>query len=221
MRLVSALLMVAAMAAFGLSVFSAVRSFNAWSGDTEEYSSPAAAPRPDVAGNATGATASAEDTRLPWLPIFGAPEEPEKAEPQSVVPTAPAEFNYRLRGVIASGDTRSAILSGEGGEILAQEGDVLDDARIIAIHAESIDVELDGKTLTVSFAQDVPIETARLDADEIERAAPKNAPDTKTVTKPPPQNVIFQTMSREDLLKVLREAEKRRKERGLVPKSRE
>lgn len=162
---------------------------------------------------------SAPEDTVVWSPVFGtpAPETPViRVEPTP----APASFDFDLKGVIVSGETRWAILSGAGSDTLVQEGDVIGDARIVAIKPRGIEIEINGGTQSVAFSETAPIERAEVEVPEVvlEERSPA-LPGIAGEDDPRVQEVIFQGMSKERLQEILREAEKKRRERGWIVQS--
>lgn len=152
----------------------------------------------------------------PWLPIFGVTR---RGLPKQSIPSD-IRFDYQLKGVVATGSMRWAILTKGGKDLLVRQGDQIgDDIEIAAIHAEGIEVRLPGGTLNVGFKQNQPVEIRRL-ADP----SPKpKVPDQKFATMLPSKEttkIIFQGMTQEDVLKFLQQAETERQKRGYSVKDR-
>lgn len=150
---------------------------------------------------------------LTWLPIFGVPEAPPPEE-EIVAPEPPPSFDYDLKGVIASGEIRWAILSGSDGDLIVREGDRVDDALIRSIHSGGIDVELGGETLSVRFSEDRPVEVAEVALDRTEPVE-RSRGNFQTEAEPEIQEVIYQGMTQDELREVVRKAQERQRERGI------
>lgn len=157
-----------------------------------------------------------QPTERRWLPVFGMARRTlnQQTEPEKEA------FDYRLKGVVATGSMRYAILTKGGRDLLVTEGDSLDGGpEILAIHAEGLDVQLRDRVLSLGFAENRPVAIKRL-AQE----TPRNAvPDQRFATMLPPKEateVIFQDMNQEELLKVLRKAEADRLSKGMFLENR-
>lgn len=151
-----------------------------------------------------------------WLPVFGLARRTlnQETRPEQLA------FDYRLKGVVATGNMRYAILTKGGNDLLVTEGDVLDGGpQILAIHAEGLDVQLPDGVLSLGFAENRPVAIKRL-----EQETPKGAVrDERFATMLPPKEtteVIFQDMDQEAILKVLRKAEADRLSKGLILETR-
>ncbi len=173
-------------------------------------------PAPVRAGAGRGAAFDAESVapeaagELPFLPIFGVPR--PAPEPATETPRpAPTRFSYSLKGVAASGRLRWAILRGAEGDILVREGDtVAGGAKIVAIHADGVDVDLGSRILTLNFSEARPVAMGDVAAGATRPGHGDPLP------RPQRQKVIYQDMSPAELLAALEAAEQRRRERGWV-----
>ena len=159
---------------------------------------------------------SADATR-PYLPIFGVrTPAPVVTEKSPDIP-APARFDYALKGLIASGKMKWAVFSGDEGDVLAREGEKVGPSAVVdKIHAEGVDLTVDGEPISITFSDSTPVTVMALSetpADPASSAAVPGAP------KPTPQHVIFQNMSRSEVLAALRKAEDKRRARGWVTMS--
>ena len=196
--------------AAGLAGFGGLRLYEAVTRPLPE-TPLAAAPGSAVVTSETAREDSALDAR-PFLPIFGVPA-PEAPPPAPQVATAPPppRLDFRLKGVIATDAMRWAVFSGSGGDLLVREGDALGDrARVSKIYSEGVEVEMDGQTLALTFSDSEPVEVASFETPD--EAEPERG--AWEVPRPTRQEVIFQDLSQDDILALLRKAEATRQERG-------
>lgn len=156
----------------------------------------------------------------PFLAIFGTEPEPIPSAPVAAAEPDEPEFDHTLKGVIASGDMRWAILEGPSGDMLVREGDQIDGGEIAHIHAEGVEVDIGGEVLTLTFSASERVEFAEIEAPDLDDEEDVLADNQPRPQKPERRQVIFQGMSPDDLRKVLREAEQNRKDRGWVDTSR-
>lgn len=177
-------------------------------------------------GTALQSTAAdkAQQDDVAWQPIFGDVEdqpEPVRATPKA----APPSFDYALKGVIAAGDIRWAILSGAGSDLLVQEGDVIDEVRIAEIRPRGIDVEIQGDRRSINFTESSPVEVAEIElsADDSSRETTDDSElnGRSEAAGGAIQKVAFQDLTREQLQEILKQAEQKRRERGWVMESRD
>lgn len=192
-------------------VWSGLQASQAW---MAWRAGPAELPRAEVAMTAPDtATPASEgvDTR-PWLPIFGVPRQDLRQQ----VARQATGVDYALKGVVASGNMRWAILTGAGRDLLVREGDVLQDGtEIVTIHAEGLDITLDGALVSLGFAEDAPVAVQRLTPDP---APPATASADQPTMLPPASATegIFQNLSTDQVLAILRKAEAQRREKGII-----
>lgn len=156
----------------------------------------------------------------PFLPIFGVAEVgTPRAEIRSAMPEKP-KLSYQLKGVIASQSMKWAILSGAEGDVLVREGDPLGaSGEITRIYPDGIEIDVGGETFSLTFSESGPVQVAAFEPDPdimatSERPLKATPQDTP---RPQRQEVIYQNMSSKEVLALLRDAERMRRERGWIP----
>lgn len=157
----------------------------------------------------------AKEASRPFLAIFGTPAVPEVPEPEVARP--PVSFDFVLKGVIAVGDVRWAILSKDGADVVVREGETLEGGvEVVTVLAEEIELVTPNGAVTLGFKSETPVTMAEIRPSETarDRAGPKGnfVPDA-------PAAVLFQDMSSDEILAALEQAEEERVSRGWVTAS--
>ena len=155
----------------------------------------------------------------PFLAIYGSPPPPP---PPAAAPVAqPAPLDYTLKGVVASGEMRWAILSRPGGDLLVREGDVLESGVSVAqVHAEGVDLMRDGQRIALGFDAEAPVLYAEIESPAPEAEPEATDPGFGKMYTPDRQAVLFQEMTPAQLQEMLAQAEANRQERGWVANDR-
>ncbi len=146
-----------------------------------------------------------ESKSLTFLPIFGSALPLPQVVGATAAASPAARIDYLLKGLIASGAMRWAVLSGTDGDILVREGDDLGpDLRIVGIFADRVDIAAQGSIVSLRFIKDA--------ASDADRPAAASTPVAETGqprrTDPTPsrQMVGSQPMSREEVFALLEAA---------------
>ncbi len=178
---------------------------------------------PDTPGPATTVVAvgpeqeigpDAVAARRAFLPIFGAVSQPVEAAVGTAPDQKPLRIDHDLKGVIATDRMRWAVFAGAQGDLLVREGDLIDDtARVARIHAGGVDVSVGDDIVSMTFGDGAPVEATSIAAVRIPSATDRR-PDV--LPRPEPQEMIYKSMSRAEVLAVLQDAEAQRQARGWV-----
>ncbi len=161
------------------------------------------------------------EPQRPYLPIFGVPQAKNPDRPVPAPTATEPEFGYELRGIIASGSMRWAILSDGRRDLLVREGDrVTDHARIRRIHPEGVDVVIGPRQLSVTFSESDPIALFSLTDPRDSSAGAHVTGSTTTQKEPHLQMVGSRRMSREDVLQILDQANLGKAAREWLPETR-
>ncbi|SIS95518.1 hypothetical protein SAMN05421759_107153 [Roseivivax lentus] len=154
-------------------------------------------------------------TSPPFLAIYGTPSAPETrptvAEP-AVEPPA-----FVLKGLIAVGEVRWAVLSRDGVDVVVREGEVLEGgATVTRVRAEGIELGTEAGPMELGFNADAPVALTQIAAGP----TPDGPSDPKgNFASGAPKAVLFQDMSSDEILAALEQAEERRIARGWVTNS--
>ena len=162
-----------------------------------------------VSADARAASPHADDLP-PFGPIFG------KTQNTSISGNADAQtappFAYTLAGTFASEGAQWAILSGPSGNLVVGQGDsVGTTARIARIFADRIEVEHGKNSMILRFRDDALAGPVRSPRERSATTALSQARSPEAAA-PYARMVRSVTMSREDVLALVAEAETRRAE---------
>ena len=152
---------------------------------------------------------------LPFLAIYGAPVATTEDAPIAERPDE--TFGYVLKGLIAVGEARWAVLSRDGVDVVVREGEVLmDGAEVTKVQAEGIEIATDTGLMVLGFNSDTPVARAEIPATSLTAEASGTKGNFNANA---PRAVLFQDMTTDEILAALEQAEERRIARGWVTNS--
>lgn len=155
----------------------------------------------------------------PFLAIYGSPTELGTVVPRPVVNDDP--FGFVLKGLIAVGDVRWAVLSKDGADVVVREGEVLEGGLTISrVHAEGIELTTDDGPMMLSFNADEPVSLREVPAGvALSDASGQSTGPKGNFVSQAPTAMLFQDMTPDEIMAALEAAEERRAARGWVTES--
>jgi hypothetical protein len=161
------------------------------------------------------ASVELQEAAHPFLEIYGRLE--QQNETKIAQQPLDKPFGYTLKGVVALGQMRWAVLSHDGRDVIVREGELLEGgAKVLRVRAEGIDLAIDDGVVMLGFNAGVPVSMAEIAQDESIDGTSVAKGNFTTETR---SAVLFQDMSSDEILAALQEAERQRKERGWVTES--
>lgn len=202
-------LAVAGLVAAGFHVTRGLLSPPATAGtESRKAAAPASAPV-ETDGQENVISQQVDD--LEWPPVFGVT--PQSGSPGAMV-VKPPDPGLTLKGVIASGDRRWAILSDDNTDHVVREGDeIAPNIMVARIGTDKVELKIDGMDHSLVFSEKSPVKTARLSksASGTSGTSPVSGQKPASGLSVEPAEIFVQGISTNDALAILRKADANRK----------